>query len=142
MSIGDYKIPIGDRTVDLIVAQSVFTHMFEPGIVYYLKEFRRVMRASGNAYATCFVVNEDIRMAIQHSRPTIFSLSFRFEYADNCFINVEANPTAAVAYTLPKLEQIILSAGLKFQTPLLRGQWSGLFPDADCGQDTLILGRV
>jgi ubiquinone/menaquinone biosynthesis C-methylase UbiE len=142
MSIADYKIPVGDSSVDLIIAQSVFTHMFEDGIFHYLKEFQRILRASGNAYATCFVVSEDVRAALLHTRPTIFSLSFGFEYADSCFINLEENPTAAVAYTLPKLEQVILSAGLKFQTPLLRGNWSGLFPDADCGQDTLILGRV
>lgn len=141
MVISDCMIPTQDGSTDLIIAQSVLTHMLEDGIRHYLGEFARVLKKEGIAYLTCFVVDEEIRKSIKEKPATVFDLDFQNDYSDGCFINVLDCPTAAVAYSLPKLEKMVKSAGLIFRKPLLRGHWSGVFTQADCGQDTMILGR-
>ncbi len=51
----DIKLPIEDASIDRIVLQSVFTHMFEEDIAHYLKEFKRVLRPGGKVYASFFI---------------------------------------------------------------------------------------
>ena len=140
-SILDAVFPVKEGTADLVIAQSVFTHMLDEGVFHYLCECRRVLKPSGMAYVTFFLLCEEVQTVIQHRPATAFGLSFLHERSAGCFVNNEQVSTAATAYTLPKIEQIIFAAGLESRRPLLRGSWSTMFPDADCGQDTLILGR-
>lgn len=39
--VQEVQLPVKDQSIDRIILQSVFTHMFEPDIVHYLREFRR-----------------------------------------------------------------------------------------------------
>ncbi len=48
----DIVVPLASGTVDRIVLQSVFTHMFPPDIKHYLREFKRVLKPHGLVYAT------------------------------------------------------------------------------------------
>ena len=141
LSISDCRIPVADELIDLVILQSVFTHMLEAWITFYLSEFRRILNSTGRVYAGCFIVDDTIRAKIQNEPATRWSLSFRHTQADGCFVNDPSNPVAAVAYTLPKMQELIESAGFRQVRPMLPGFWSGMFPEADCGQDTMILGR-
>jgi SAM-dependent methyltransferase len=141
LPISSCKIPAAAGSVDLIIVQSVFTHMFEEGVCFYLEEFARVLKPSGNAYATFFVVDDDIRAAIRDAPVTVFNLSFRYRHGAGCFVNDTRYPTFAVAYTPEKLEQMAKSSGLTSARALIRGYWSGSYPEADCGQDVMILRR-
>ena len=142
LPISSCKIPVTAESVDLIIVQSVFTHMFEEGLCFYFEEFARVLKPSGKVYATFFVVDNDIRTAIRDAPVTVFKLSFRYEHGAGCFINDTEYPTFAVAFTPEKLEQMAKRSGLTPARALVRGYWSGLIPEADCGQDVMILGRV
>ena len=46
-AVTEVTLPVADDSIDRIVLQSVFTHMFEGDIVHYLHEFRRVLRDDG-----------------------------------------------------------------------------------------------
>ena len=142
LPISACRIPADEESVDLIILQSVFTHMFEDGILFYLKEFARVMKRRAKIYATCFIVDEVTLAAVSNAPVTIYSLSFLHHYQDGCYINSIDYPTGAVAFTLPKLHEMINAAGLRFSRPALRGTWSGVYPDADGGQDTIILEKM
>src|SRR5665811_201496 len=43
----DVKLPVEDHSIDRIILHSVFTHMFEEDIVYYLHEFERILKPDG-----------------------------------------------------------------------------------------------
>jgi hypothetical protein len=123
--------------------EDVFTHMFDSGICFYLREFRRILKRDGRVYATFFLVDEAIRTRIGQEPVTTWRLIFQYPYpyGDGCFINDPSNSVAAVAYTSPKMRDLITLSGLRLVGPFLPGLWSGMFPEADCGQDTMILGE-
>ena len=45
----DLKFPCEDRSVDLIIAASLFTHLLEPDAAHYLREIGRVISQRGHA---------------------------------------------------------------------------------------------
>jgi SAM-dependent methyltransferase len=141
LRISDCKIPRANRSIDLVILQSVFTHTFEEGIIFYLREFARVLKPTGKVYATCFVVDDMLLQSIRDRPVTIFDLSFRHARGDRCFINDPIHPTGAVAFAASRLAEMVSESGLKFVRPMIRGGWSECFPDADCGQDVMILER-
>ncbi len=136
------RIPVADGSVDIIILHSVFTHLLEDGISIYLREFSRVLKPeSGRVYASCFVVDEDIRPQILGSPRTEYSLEFAHPFGDGCWINALSCPLGAVAYSMDKIKQLVAAAGLEFDRPLVRGNWSGCFPGIPGSQQDEILLR-
>src|SRR4051812_827645 len=71
------RLPGDDGSVDRIILQSVFTHMFEHDIVHYLHEFRRLLRPGGRVFASFFLLDDEaLAMAERTGQP----LTFRFPY--------------------------------------------------------------
>ena len=48
-------MPVADASADFIFANSVFSHMMDDDVGFYLCEFTRVLAPGGTAYATAFV---------------------------------------------------------------------------------------
>lgn len=125
-------LPAADASIDRIIAQSVFTHMFEGAIFEHLWEFRRVLRPDGLAVVSFFLLDDGIRERVKDQ-----DLHFRHPHGDGCYVVDPAVPEAAVAYTLPALERMIRGAGLELVGEPHRGFWSGhASPD---GQDVVVL---
>jgi SAM-dependent methyltransferase len=55
----EISLPVASSSIDRIILQSVFTHMFEPDITHFLREFRRVLRRHGRVFASFFVLDEE-----------------------------------------------------------------------------------
>lgn len=125
-------LPVADASVDRVILQSVFTHMFEQGIVNYLREFRRVLRPGGQVFASFFIVDEEIRAKVKDQE-----LHFRHPYADGCFVIDPAIPEGAVAFSVPAIERMLKAGGLEVVEPLHRGFWCG-HPGPD-GQDVVVM---
>ena len=83
----DIRIPLPDKSVDRIVLFSVFTHMFQPEIEHYLREFHRLLKPSGLVYATTFLFNDEILKKARETNLTPFDLRFEHEVNPNCRIN-------------------------------------------------------
>lgn len=132
-------IPLESSTVDVIVAQSVFTHLMRAEIIHYMKEFRRLLKPGGLAFATLFVVNDQILASARTTNLTQWNLTFDHEIEAGCRINNPQQINEAVAYTAEALDQMMKEAGLRLARPLLKGSWSGYFPDPEFGQDVAIL---
>lgn len=143
-TLDEFEIPCASDSIDRIILWSVFTHMAEHDISFYLKEFRRVLKPGGLVFATFFIINDEIAESARATNRTIFDLRFEHLYADGCFINDPVHPMGAVAYTVPKVRQIVEASELKFRYPILFGSWSGLFPSSatDAGQDALVLYKA
>ncbi len=138
----DIRIPLPDKSVDRIVVFSVFTHMFQPEIEHYLREFHRVLKPSGLVYATTFLFDDEILKKARETNLTPFDLRFEHEVNPHCRINTPLHPLGAVAYTIAAWDQMIASTGLQYAKPFLHGGWSGYYSEPQDGQDVAILAPV
>jgi hypothetical protein len=120
------RLPPSDRSIDLVIAQSVFTDMLEEAVTYYLGEFARILQLPGGIYATCFEMSDAILAKVQAEPMTLWHLSFEHSVGDGCYVNELENPSYAVAYTSAAFERMVAAAGLDFVHPILPGMWSGI----------------
>ena len=128
-------LPLATASVDRIILQSVFTHMFEPDITHFLCQFRRVLRKGGRVFASFFVLGQE---SVQISGETPDVLKFIHTFGDGCRINDTGYPEAAVGYTPRALRRIVRRSGFAFDQPLHLGSWCGRQGVED-GQDIAIL---
>jgi ubiquinone/menaquinone biosynthesis C-methylase UbiE len=135
LSTRDIRLPVPDASVDRVILQSVFTHMFEDDIVHYLKEFRRILHSDGAVFASVFLT-DDASLAM--AKETGQTLTFPFVYGDDCRINDERFPEGAVGYTEEALARMAQRGGMRFDQPIHRGFWCGRQGVTD-GQDICIL---
>lgn len=105
--------PVADRSVSLIVAWSVFTHVNQAAAAFYLSEAARVLRPGGALFSTWFLFDK-----------ADFPMMQTFQNA--LFIN-EVDPTNAVIFDKEWLRSTAAAAGLaldRIVSPGIRGyQW-------------------
>jgi SAM-dependent methyltransferase len=142
MSMSEVHLPRESQTIDIIIAQSVFTHLLRPDALHYMKEFARMLKPSGLVLATFFITDDEILASARASNLTQWRLTFEHEIETGCRINNLLQPNEAVAYTMEVANEIVHEAGLRLAKPLVNGRWSGHFPKAAFGQDIAILGTV
>lgn len=130
------RLPVPSRSVDRVVLWSVFTHLFRPEIVHYLREFRRVLKPGGLVFASCFVVDDAIRAS---ARVHGGQLQFDHEHEPGCRIVDPVHPLGAVAYTREALVRMVECGGLDLDR-LVPGGWSGIIK-SKYGQDFMVLRR-
>ena len=136
----EIKLPVQEDSIDRIILQSVFTHMFPFDIQHYLKEFGRVLKKGGLIYATVFLYNDEIIDSARRTNLTPFNLRFEHELIAGIRLNDPVYPTGAVAYTQLFINSLLEGSGL-FYARTLNGGWSGYYKDPDDGQDVLILSK-
>jgi SAM-dependent methyltransferase len=141
LSAFDIVLPASDESIDLIILQSVFTHMFENEIVHYLKEFNRILKPSGRVWMTVFIVDDDILEYMNEKPVTNYNLSFRYDYGDECRVNSLDEPRSAVAFYETRVQSMIGRANLVLDQPILWGVWSGKRESPRAAQDALVLKR-
>jgi len=137
LQVTDVSLPVADRSVDRIILQSVFTHMFERDIVHYLREFRRSLRRGGRVCASLFLLDDDSRRMALANR-TEAALRFEHPYGDGCFINDPHYPEGAVGFTPSAVERMLIAGGFELEQPIHRGFWCGREGVQD-GQDIAVL---
>jgi SAM-dependent methyltransferase len=142
VTLDSVRLPADDGSIDLIVLQSVFTHMLPPAVMHYLGEFGRVLRPSGRVYATFFMIDDDILDTARKTNLTQWDLRFEHPIEPGVSVNNPAQPTSAVAYRVEALEPLLARAGLDLAAAIRPGAWSGHHPIAADGQDVMVLRRV
>lgn len=139
LGVREVALPIESDTVDRIILQSVFTHMFEDDIVHYLEEFRRALRPDGRVFATWFLLDDE-SLTMAQSVPDC-ALTFRFGYGDGCLIIDEMRPEWAVGFTPAAFARILRRGGFELDQPVHRGTWCGREGVTD-GQDVTVLRPI
>ena len=138
----DFGLPAEDRSVDRVIAQSVFTHIFRADVSYYLGEFERILRPDGLGFVTFFVLDDETRdlLTTRPRNSTFPPLSFEHEYERDVWINDTEHPEGAVAYERRAVESLIAKNRLKL-VELHRGYWPGREGTTD-GQDIAIISPL
>lgn len=140
----DFVLPAADGSVDRVALGSVFTHIFEDEVRYYMKEIARVLKQDGLCYATFFLYEIEVVEASRRNNLTQYNLRFDHARGEGCYVNDLRYPTGAVAFTDEKMRAMIADAGLELARPYLKGMWSGFHPPgvAEDGQDVAVLRRA
>lgn len=106
--------PAADESISLVVAWSVFTHLYEAETEFYLREIARVLTGDGMAMTTWFLFDKAGFPMMQ-------------EFQNALFINA-TDPTNAVIFDRTWLRARLHAAGLMMSDivrPALRGyQWT------------------
>ena len=131
-----YQFPFEDRSFDLILLKSVFTHMRPPEVSNYLREVSRLLRSNGRCLATFFLLNEEqARLALQDANDV------EFKYGEGVWrYRLEQSPESAVAYDERYVMELLSQHGLTLRAPVYYGRWAGR-KDGLSYQDILLLEK-
>ena len=124
-----YQFPFADRSFDLILLKSVFTHMRPREVSNYLCEVARLLKREGRCLATFFLLNDE-QAALAND------LAFNFGEGEWRYVH-EHSPESAVAYDEKFVMQLLEKYGLVVEKKIY-GTWSGR-DDGLSYQDILIL---
>lgn len=131
-----YRFPFDERSFDLILLKSVFTHMRPPEVSNYLREVARLLRSNGRCLATFFLLNEQqARLASDGAN------DLAFKYGEGVWrYRLEQSPESAVAYDESYVMQLLAQHGLALKAPVFYGRWAGR-KDGLSYQDILLLEK-
>ncbi len=125
-----YRFPFEERSFDLILLKSVFTHMRPAEVNNYLHEVARLLKSNGRCLATFFLLNE------QQARLTN---EVEFKYGEGVWrYRLEHSPESAVAYDERYVMELLEQHGLRLKAPVYYGRWAGR-KDGLSYQDILLL---
>lgn len=132
----EYRFPYDDRSFDLVIATSVFTHLLEEEADHYLAESARVLADGGRMLATFFVLDDESRRRIAAGTAGMPFLDPEAHVA----VVSEDLPEEAVAYDAGWIDERLAAHGL---ARVLRrpGTWSGR-EDGLSFQDIVVAARA
>lgn len=117
----DYRFPLADEQFDLVVLNSVFTHMLPEEVENYLGEIARVLRIGGRCLISFFVLNEEALRLIEERKSTI---DLRHEFGPARAVSRE-KPELAIGYDEDYLVELYAKCGLEIRQPIAYGSWCG-----------------
>jgi SAM-dependent methyltransferase len=130
-----YRFPFADRSFDLILLKSVFTHMRPPDVSNYVSEVARLLHNDGRCLATFFLLNDE-QAALAKTNAN--ELAFDHGAGEWRYVH-EHSPESAVAYDEKFVMQLLEKYGLAVEQRIY-GRWSGR-EDGLSYQDILILNH-
>lgn len=115
----DYRFPCDDDSVDLAIATSVFTHLYQDDIRAYIGETARVLKPGGRLFATAYLHEGEKPIGTHH----VMFDEAAGESGDRWHMK-GAPPLAAVCYREDYFRG--LAMGASGREPIVRaGRWRG-----------------
>jgi SAM-dependent methyltransferase len=130
-----YRFPFADRSFDLVLLKSVFTHMRPPDVSHYLEEVSRLLKNDGRCLATFFLLNDEQATLAQQDAN---ALAFNYGAGEWRYVH-EHSPESAIAYDETFVMQLLEKCGLKIEQRFY-GRWTGR-EDGLSYQDILLLSH-
>lgn len=132
------RLPTIDESVDLVIANSVFTHLLPDTLAAYLSEVGRVLKPGGQLFATFFMLDDEGQFPYSRSgragNPYTFPIKGDGYYAED-----PASHEHVVAYTRGAIAGHLRAAGLE-NAHIYPGSWSGRAPYIDF-QDIIVADK-
>jgi SAM-dependent methyltransferase len=116
-----FAFPFGDKSFDLVILTSVFTHMLEPEVRRYLDEIARVLKPGGDVYVTYFLLNKEANRLLTEGRGT------------QAMKPIDGERVKVIDYSMPEaavgLDETMIVAAMESKGLLVRelryGSWCG-----------------
>jgi SAM-dependent methyltransferase len=119
----EFTFPYDDKSFDVVVLGSVFTHMLPPGVERYTSEVARVLKPGGRSLISYFLLNAGALDAIGSGRSTI-----DLPYVHDGYRAMDANvPDKVVAHDEGRVRAMYSANGLAI-TRVELGSWCGRSP--------------
>ncbi|WP_208728300.1 class I SAM-dependent methyltransferase [Oceanidesulfovibrio indonesiensis] len=116
----DFVFPYEEASFDVVVLNSVFTHMLPADLVNYVAQIHRVLKSGGRAFITYFLMDEDSREPARQGRT-----SPAFPHGFGSFhVEDTASMEDAVAYDIGFVKNIHAASELAI-VRISRGNWRG-----------------
>lgn len=129
------SFPVEDSTMDIAVANSLFTHLVLEETERYIQESSRILKPGGKFYATFFVRNAKREALMKNLED--FSFPHRYE---NYSLMSEKVKSANVAFDQTFLEGLFAEYGFAIRERRF-GQWAGRGEEAIDFQDVYVLTK-
>ncbi|SKA83097.1 Methyltransferase domain-containing protein [Paucidesulfovibrio gracilis DSM 16080] len=117
----DFVFPCEDRSADLVLLNSVFTHMLPEDMIAYMKQIARVLDHCGRAYVTWFLIDDESRRL---DRETSVGVYLRHGVGP-CRLQNRQDPEEAIGYDISFVHHVVRHAGLRL-ADVRRGSWRGI----------------
>lgn len=106
-------IPYGYYRFDAVLCKSLFTHLLEDDVHFYLQYVHSVLKLGGKCLATFFILDE---------RPLQGKFTFQYRQGNTCVQRI-GKPQLAVAYPQLALHALLDEVGFRYTT--YYGTWRG-----------------
>ena len=113
-----FRFPCADESVDLVLLESVFTHLLPPAVEHYTKECARVLLPGGHVLVSHHLMDEAAQRAVADGT-TVFKFRERLGLATTLDPD---EPLAGLAYEPEFAERVLEDNGLHV-TDRRRGTW-------------------
>jgi SAM-dependent methyltransferase len=114
----EFRFPCANASFDLVLLESVFTHMLPPGAEHYAREAARVLRPGGHLLASHHLMDDAAQEAV-----TAGTTVFEFRHPLGPATTLDAKePQVGLAYDPDYAERMLTDAGLRV-TARRRGNW-------------------
>ena len=131
-------LPSMEEPADLIIAFSVFTHMYPVEVAHYLRELSLQMTGDSILCASFFLMNQDWEECEAQGKST-----YPMDYVlnDHCRYNSWEDPLYAIAFREDWLLATCAKVGLVPVGEIHLGSWCGRGSQQPCYQDTIFFKR-
>lgn len=131
----EFTFPYDSETFDFAYLSSVFTHMFRDDVRRYIAEIARVLKPTGQCFASFYLLNDEKRRGIAAGTS---AFTFAIPHKDS-WIQTYDPPEGAVAHEEATIMQMLADEGLKLSEPMRYGSWA---VDGQQDQDFFIFSKA
>ena len=133
----EYRFPFGDEEFDLVVLNSVFTHMLPAEVENYLREVARVLKPGGRCLISFFLLNEESIELLEQDKGIIVLPHEQGPVR----MQSREKPEEAIGFTVEHVLALYERCGLEIKDPIRYGYWCGRDEYLSC-QDLIVASKT
>jgi SAM-dependent methyltransferase len=129
----EYRFPFRDEEFDLVVLNSVFTHMLPAEVENYLREVARVLKRGGRCLISFFLLTEESIKLLDEDKGMIVLPHAQTPVR----MQSREKPEEAIGFEEEYVIELYERCGLKITGPIRYGYWCGRTQYLSC-QDLIV----
>lgn len=133
----EYRFPFGDEEFDLVVLNSVFTHMLPAEVENYLREVARVLKPGGRSLISFFLLDEESIELLEQDKGIIVLPHEQGPVR----MQSREKPEEAIGFDVKYVLALYERCGLEIKDPIRYGYWCGREEFLSC-QDLIVAIRT